>query len=112
MTRQEILALCLTFEGSVSDEPFEEEHIVVRHRDNRKWFALIFTREGRLSINLKCEPQKADFWRGAYRAVTPAWHMNKTHWNTVELDAGIARGDLLEMIADSYKLTAAKKRGK
>lgn len=111
MTRQDILALCTSFENSVLDQPFADEHIVVRHAGSKKWFALIFTRDGKLCVNLKCDPQKACFWRGVYRAVTPAWHMNKTHWNTVELDAGVPREDLMEMVADSFHLTAPKKRG-
>lgn len=78
---------------------------------SRKWFALIFIRDGKLCANLKCDPQKAGFWRSAYQAVTPAWHMNKTHWNTVELNAGIPREDLMEMVADSFNLTAPKTRG-
>lgn len=81
------------------------------HAGSRKWFALIFIRDGKLCANLKCDPQKAGFWRSAYQAVTPAWHMNKTHWNTVELNAGIPREDLMEMVADSFNLTAPKTRG-
>ncbi|MFQ9681934.1 MAG: hypothetical protein ACLRZH_19195 [Ruthenibacterium lactatiformans] len=27
----------------------------------------------------------------AYPAVTPGWHMNHTHWNTVEVNASARR---------------------
>lgn len=111
MTKQELTEYCLTFEDSAADAPFEDEHIVVRHKSNRKWFALIFENAGRLCINLKCDPVKAGFWRAAYPAVTPAWHMNKTHWNTVEINAGVSHGDLSEMVSDSFRLTAPKRRG-
>ena len=111
MTKQEFLTLCASFGSSVTDQPFGDEHTVVRHAGSRKWFDLIFIRDGKLCANLKCDPQKAGFWRSAYQAVTPAWHMNKTHWNTVELNAGIPREDLMEMVADSFNLTAPKTRG-
>lgn len=38
--------------------------------------------------------------------------MNKTHWNTVELGAGVAQEDLAEMVVDRFYLIAPKKRGK
>lgn len=108
MTRRELIELCLSFPGSVEDYPFEEAHCVIRHGGNRKWFALILLLEGRLCINLKCEPMQADFWRSVYQDCRPAWHMNKTHWNTVAVDGDLPEEVLAEMIRDSYLLTRPK----
>lgn len=108
MTRRELIDLCLTFPGSVEDYPFEDDHCVLRRGDNRKWFALIVWLDGRLCINLKCEPMKADFWRGVYKDCRPAWHMNKQHWNTVYLDGDVPLHELTEMIADSFALVGPK----
>ena len=43
MTRQEFLAHCKGAFGAEADYPFEKdfETAVLRHRDNRKWFALV-----------------------------------------------------------------------
>lgn len=67
MTKDELLALCAAYPGAAVDCPFEDGgNVVVRHAAGRKWFALVFERDGKLCVNLKCEPMKADFWRAAY----------------------------------------------
>ncbi len=120
MTRRELIDRCLAYPGSYEDYPFDDytnaggggtSWTVVRHRGNKKSFALIFERAG-LRINLKCEPMRADFLRGAFPgAVTPAYHMNKEHWNTVRPDL-LSAEDLEEMISRSYELTKPKARGR
>ena len=117
MTRRELIELCLVYPGSYEDYPFDDftnpagsgtSWTVMRHRGNKKSFALIFERDG-LCVNLKCEPMRADFLRAAFpSAVTPAYHMNKTHWNTVRPDL-LSREDLTDMIEHSYDLTKPKK---
>jgi len=36
--------------------------------------------------------------------VRPGYHMNKRHWNTVELDGTIDDEDVREMVEHSYEL--------
>jgi predicted DNA-binding protein (MmcQ/YjbR family) len=57
-----------------------------------------------ISINIKCEPEKAIELRERYSSVTPGYHMNKTHWNTVLLDGSIPDKDILSWIDESYDL--------
>lgn len=38
-----------------------------------------------VSVNLKCEPDLAIELRERYYFVKPGYHMNKKHWNTVEM---------------------------
>ena len=45
-----------------------------------------------------------------YPQVAPGYHMNKTHWNTVTLNAGLDDDALNGMIAHSYDLTAPRER--
>ncbi len=94
----------------MEDYPFDDggENTIMRHRSNNKWFALITEHDGRLCINLKCEPMQADFWRSVYEGVVPAWHMNKVHWNTVYADSDVKLLDLRAMIRDSFALTSPK----
>jgi len=85
---------------------------VMRHRTNRKSFALIYERNGKLCINLKCDPFEADFLRQAFENVTPAFHMNKEHWNTVTLGGDIPDEELKWMIEKSYDLIKPKVKGR
>lgn len=107
MTRAQFERACLAFADARLDAPFEGDFVtqVARHRDSRRWYALIFERNGRTYVNLKCDPLTADFWRQAYRGVTPAWHMNKQHWNSVELDSDVPEDIMLDMLDESHRLT-------
>lgn len=67
-------------------------------------FALVGLDQNTISINLKCDPDDAQILRSQFKAITPGYHMNKEHWNTVLLNDSID-GDLLKkMISDSYRL--------
>jgi len=57
-----------------------------------------------LSINLKCEPEKAIELREKYEEVLPGYHMNKMHWNTIKLDGILKDSNVIEWIDDSYNL--------
>lgn len=108
MTKEEFIKKGTALPDAVADCPFDADFdsVILRHRKSRKWFALVTLLEGRPIANLKCEPMKAEFWRSAYKDVIPAWHMNKTHWNTVFLDGLLPQEVLLEMLEDSYRLTS------
>ena len=68
---------------------------------------MFYERMGKLCVNLKCDPLRADFLRRALPWVTPGYHMNKTHWNTVWLDQA-DWDETCSMILHSYLLTAGK----
>lgn len=97
----------------IPDYPFNDGNwAALRHRDNKRCFAFIYDFHGRLQVNLKCRPEWTSFWRNAHTGVTPGYHMNKTHWNTLILDGSIPDEDIKTMTAESYQLTApdAKKQ--
>ena len=115
MTRQEIIDFCLTFPNSYEDYPFDKiEDIgvwtVMRHLLNKKTFAMIYERNGKLCINLKCDPHEADLLRQVYKDLTPAYHMNKRHWNTITLgtDCDVPTDELWRTIEHSYDLIKPK----
>ena len=117
MTRRELIDYCLTFPAAYEDYPFddvadENAWTVMRHRGNKKGFAFIYERGGHLRVNLKCDPFEADFLRQAYRDVTPAYHMNKVHWNTVTVDGDVPEDELQRMIGKSFDLIKPKSRRK
>ena len=78
MTKRELIDLCLTYQGSYEDYPFDNVTSVIRHGGNKKMFALIAERHGKLYMNLKCDPIKADTLRTVFKSVEAGWHMNKT----------------------------------
>ena len=111
--RKEAIGHCLTFRDVYEDYPFHDPNwCVIRHRKSKKVFAWIFDRDGHVWINLKCDPQWRDFWRSAFVSVVPAYHMNKTHWNSVILNGTVPEKDIKRMIAESYDLTLDKKTGR
>ncbi|MDO5292623.1 MAG: MmcQ/YjbR family DNA-binding protein [bacterium] len=111
MTREEAIVYCLTFKEVREDYPFKDTNwTLMRHKENKKAFACIYMREGHIWINVKCDPEWRDFWRGAYASVVPAYHMNKEHWNSIILDGSIKEEDIKRMIEESYALTQPKKK--
>lgn len=110
MTKRELIDYCLTYPTAYEDYPFDDTSAVMRHKGNGKMFALIGERNGAVYINLKCEPMRADFLRSVFRSVTPGWHMNKVHWNTVTMGGDVGGDELYEMIQHSFDLTKPKVR--
>lgn len=72
-----------------------------------KMFFLIDEPEA-LSFNVKCDPTYAMELRSIYKDVTPGYHMNKKHWNTVKVNGDIDQETLFEFIKDSYDLIVSK----
>ncbi len=63
---------------------------------------------GRLaSVNLKCDPAEALMLRQIFPAISPGYHMNKQHWNTVLLDGTVPENELKRQIDQSYQLVVA-----
>ena len=113
MKRQELIDYCLSLSLTYEDYPFnditdENKWTVMRHKTNKKSFALIYERNGKLCVNLKCDPFEAEFIRQIYQDVTPAYHMNKSHWNTVKLGGDVPDDELKRMIERSYNLIKPK----
>ena len=117
MTKRELIELCLSFGAVYEDYPFDLDQdaldawTLIRHVGNKKTFAFIYHRDG-LCMNLKCDPLRAEFLRQVYEAVKPAYHMNKTHWNTVYVDRDVPMDALEGMIRESFELTRPKVRRK
>ena len=112
MPKRNLIDYCLTYLSVYEDYPFDETTAVMRHTANKKMCALINHKDGKLYINLKCDPVKADILRSIFKSITPGWHMNKEHWNTVYIGGDVPEQELYEMIRHSYDLTKPKVRMK
>lgn len=92
--------------GSTEGTPFGPEALVYKVAD--KMFALIGLGDDHLRLNLKCDPQEALILRDTFDAVTPGYHMNKTHWNSVDLLADLDLELIQGWVDDSYELVKSK----
>ena len=92
---------CLAKPGVTEHLPFDDRTLVFKV--GGKMFALCDLEEFN-SANLKCDPERAVELREQYDAVTPGYHMNKTHWNTVKVDGDVNGRMLQELIDHSYEL--------
>ena len=63
--------------------------------------------EEKFGVNLKCDPEKAIELREHYPEVKPGWHMNKKHWNTVDIEGNVSDNLIKEWIDHSYNLIVA-----
>jgi predicted DNA-binding protein (MmcQ/YjbR family) len=96
---------CLSKKGTIEDFPFDNVTLVMKVMG--KMYALA-NLDGPLSINLKCDPEKAAELREIYPAVRPGYHMDKKHWNSVDIDGSVSDKVLKEWIDYSYDLVVAK----
>lgn len=96
---------CLDLPGAEEQFPFGDEVSVFRVAG--KIFALSPLRSRPLNVSLKCEPEIAEQLRASHLAVIPGYHLNKRHWNTVEIDGSLEDRFVLDMIEDSYDLVVA-----
>src|SRR4051812_20645286 len=101
MNIEQFQEYCIALPGVTEEFPFGEETLVYKVKG--KIFALSNITDFQ-SVNLKCDPENAVELRERYEGVTPGFHMNKKHWNTVEVHSNIPNKLLLQWIRDSYDL--------
>ncbi len=97
------------------------ESAVFRHRENRKWFALVMkVSRGKLGLaesgmvdilNVKVGPLLAGSLREE-PGIFPAYHMNKAHWITLTLDGAVEADRLKPLVDISFELTAPRAKGR
>ncbi len=102
MTKEKLTAYCLSKPHSKEDYPFGPEPTVIKVAS--KMFALISAKDGRVHISLKCDPFMAQSLREQHSAITPGYHLNKDHWNTIKIDGAIPEDEVYWMIDHSYEL--------
>ena len=55
-------------------------------------------------LTLKLVPWHGQMIRDEYRSVYAGYHMNKEHWNSIDLDGSVPEEELLSWIDESYTL--------
>lgn len=97
---------CITKAGVEESFPFNETTLVMKVMG--KMFALTALDKEGFSVNLKCDPDWALELREEHPEITAGFHMNKKHWNTVDLQGDLPSSLVREMIDHSYALVVAK----
>ncbi|WP_211745761.1 MmcQ/YjbR family DNA-binding protein [Paenibacillus sp. Marseille-Q4541] len=104
LTKDKVTAYCLSKKGATEDFPFGPAPLVVKI--GGKMFALITINEKKeaSNISLKCDPVIAENLREQHEEVVPGYHLNKKHWNSVNLHGSLPVEDVISMIDHSYDL--------
>lgn len=92
---------CLGRKGVTEEFPFDE--VTLTFKVLGKIFVIVPLDEETLRFAFKCEPEFAIELRERHPSVTPAWHMNKKHWNSVLVDGSIRDQELFSWIDHSYE---------
>ena len=90
--RDRVIAACGAKPGSAEDYPFGDD--VAVFKVGGRVFAICALAGHPGSVSLKCDPTLAEALRDRYPAVRPGYHLNKRHWNTIELDGSVPDDDL------------------
>lgn len=101
MNIEDFRTYCLSKPGATEDFPFDQKTLVFKV--GGKMFSLTSI-ENFISVNLKCDPEKALELRADYSGVKPGFHMNKKHWNTVTLNEDVTDQLINELVDHSYDL--------
>jgi len=96
---------CLSKKGVTEHFPFDEDTLVFKV--GGKMFALSSLSQwekGIPSVNLKCNPERAQELRAQFDDIRPGYHMNKLHWNTITINRDVSDTLIKQLIDHSYEL--------
>lgn len=115
MDRQEVFEWVKENFDTEPDYPWNDWNAVLRHEENKKWFALVMeVAENKLGLpgdkivdvlNVKCDSVLIGSLR-LQKGFFPAYHMNKDSWVTILLDGSVPADEIKNLIELSYKLTS------
>lgn len=108
MDIEQLREYCLSKTGAEEALPFGPETLVFKV--DGRIFLLTSLDNYPLQFNVKCDPDLAIELREQYASITPGYHMNKKHWNTILVDGTLSLQQLHEYIDHSYHLVKKKKK--
>lgn len=101
MNIEDIRIYCLSKPAVTEAFPFDEVTLVFKVKN--KIFAFL-SLDGDHGISLKCDPERAVELREQFPSITPGYHLNKQHWNSLAIDGSLTSSFLKELIDHSYQL--------
>lgn len=110
MNIEQLREYCISKANVTEEFPFDTETLVFKVRG--KIFVLVSLtswEKGEQKINVKCDPEEALRLREKYPdLIFPGYHMNKKHWNTVDINTGLPDEKIFYFINHSYDLVVSK----
>ncbi len=103
MNIEEFRTYCLAKKSVTESFPFDKETLVFKVMG--KVFALTGLEYNPAKANLKCDPERSIELREQFPdQIYPGYHMDKKHWNTVEIEGNLPPALIVELIDHSYDL--------
>ncbi|MEV4902931.1 MmcQ/YjbR family DNA-binding protein [Citricoccus sp. NPDC055426] len=91
--------------ASAMSHPFGPEYEVFKVKG--KVFMLLTEVPGDPIVVLKADPEDSTALRESHEDITPGYHMNKTHWITLQPGETVDKRLVRELVTDSYRLVVA-----
>ena len=95
---------CLSLPQAFESFPFSEGLSVFKTSGNGKIFALADLDASPLTVSLKCDPEDSIALRAEFVDIVPGYHLNKKHWVTVTVNAGVPDQLVEDLIRGSHDL--------
>jgi predicted DNA-binding protein (MmcQ/YjbR family) len=105
MNPKQIATFALKLPETSEEQPFGPSVDV--YKVAGKIFVILSPESTPPGVSLKCDPLLALELREEFPAVTPGYHLNKAHWNTVALDGSVPTSEIKNMIVHSYEQVVA-----
>lgn len=105
MNVESIREYCMSLPGVTEDFPFDESALAFRIQG--KIFAMIDLDQPKWFV-LKCQPELAQQLREEHAEIAPAWHMNKRHWNQIDIYGHLSDNLMQALIRHSYAQVVKK----
>lgn len=114
MERSELFEWVKETYGTEPDYPWNDWNAVLRHAENKKWYAVILEVPAQKLgltgnqiidiLNVKSDPLLIGSLRSK-QGYFPAYHMNKEKWVSIALDGSVPDDEIKNLLDMSYKLT-------
>ena len=106
MNIEEVREYCISLPDVTESFPFNDTALVFKAAG--RIYAILDLSEDERGISLKCDPELAIELREQHPEITPAWHLNKKHWNGVSLKGNLSEKQLKRWIRHSHSLIVNK----
>lgn len=100
MNLEELRTYCLAKHAVSEHFPFDDRTLVFKV--GGKIFLLVDIHEP-FTFNVKCNPERAVELREAHEEITGGFHMDKKHWNTIDMTGRLSHAMIRAHIDHSYE---------
>jgi predicted DNA-binding protein (MmcQ/YjbR family) len=110
MTPDALRDFCMSLVQAEETFPFDPELSAFKTTGNGKIFALTNLGDSPLAVSVKVDPLDSISLREEFPDITPGYHLNKKHWITIVVGAGVPDALVEELVRGSHDLVRPKQR--